>query len=248
MDASATAEAGLGGRPRPQRRKKTAGERRAQRLRSDARFLQRILRALDEVSHHRGSCASRLGTALQTALKITPDSFPKPPRKEQDPVPSGVTHQVPLDAARLDPEPTAGEQDRDLDPTPPESKIRRVTYVSESLPPSLPTVSPSCAAEGHRPAVEATSAATATSLAAPPTAPLVAGTPATLGWNAQLHQDRSPAQTGCSAFRDSQQFKALKAIVTKKSEEVKRLRHFIIASGLALPNTEGGVELTADDD
>ena len=49
-------------------------------------------------------------------------------------------------------------------------------------------------------------------------------------------------------FSDSKQFKALKAIVKKKSEEVKRLRHFITASGLALPNTEGGVELTADDD
>ena len=49
-------------------------------------------------------------------------------------------------------------------------------------------------------------------------------------------------------YSDSKQFKALKAIVKKKSEEVKRLRHYISASGLALPNTEGGVELTADDD
>lgn len=47
---------------------------------------------------------------------------------------------------------------------------------------------------------------------------------------------------------DSVQFKELKAIVKKKSDEVKALRLHMAQSGLAPPQQDGGVELTADDD
>lgn len=48
---------------------------------------------------------------------------------------------------------------------------------------------------------------------------------------------------------DSSQFKELKAIVKKKSDEVKLLKRAMAQHGLAPPTAlEGGVELTADDD
>lgn len=47
---------------------------------------------------------------------------------------------------------------------------------------------------------------------------------------------------------DSSQFKELKAIVKKKSDEVKVLRRAMAAHGLPVPSVEGGVELAPDDD
>jgi len=47
---------------------------------------------------------------------------------------------------------------------------------------------------------------------------------------------------------DSSQFKELKAIVKKKSDEVKLLRQVMQQAGLAIPQAQGGIELTADDD
>lgn len=47
---------------------------------------------------------------------------------------------------------------------------------------------------------------------------------------------------------DSSQFRELKAIVKKKSEEVKMLRRAMAASGLQPPAMEGGIDLVADDD
>lgn len=47
---------------------------------------------------------------------------------------------------------------------------------------------------------------------------------------------------------DTSQFKELKAIVRKKTDEVKLLRQYITSAGLALPGTEGGFELQAEDD
>lgn len=47
---------------------------------------------------------------------------------------------------------------------------------------------------------------------------------------------------------DSWQFKELKAIVKKKSEEVKQLRATLASAGIPVPGAGGGVELTADDD
>eukprot|EP00933_Yihiella_yeosuensis_P046060 TRINITY_DN41528_c0_g1_i1.p1 TRINITY_DN41528_c0_g1~~TRINITY_DN41528_c0_g1_i1.p1 ORF type:complete len:257 (-),score=71.48 TRINITY_DN41528_c0_g1_i1:117-887(-) len=47
---------------------------------------------------------------------------------------------------------------------------------------------------------------------------------------------------------DSMQFKEMKAIVRKKTDEVKMLKSYIQSAGLEIPGTEGGVELVADDD
>lgn len=48
---------------------------------------------------------------------------------------------------------------------------------------------------------------------------------------------------------DSSQFKELKAIVKKKSDEVKVLKRYLAENGLALPSTAaGGVDLAPDDD
>ena len=52
-----------------QRRKKTAAERRAQRLRAEARCAQRLLRGFDDLVAHRGCRPTRLGLALQAALR-----------------------------------------------------------------------------------------------------------------------------------------------------------------------------------
>mmetsp|Transcript_13698 Transcript_13698/g.39458 ORF Transcript_13698/g.39458 Transcript_13698/m.39458 type:complete len:254 (-) Transcript_13698:157-918(-) len=56
-----------------------------------------------------------------------------------------------------------------------------------------------------------------------------------------------PPPPAAERFSDSTQFKELKALMKKKSEEVKELRQFITASGLQIPNTGGGVEIPADD-
>ena len=51
------------------RRKKTARERRQQRLRADARLAQRLVKGLLSVDEHRGGCLSRLGAELFLALQ-----------------------------------------------------------------------------------------------------------------------------------------------------------------------------------
>ena len=50
------------------RRKKTSAERRAQRQRSEARFLQRALSGLNDVHLHRGGTLTRFAFALRQAL------------------------------------------------------------------------------------------------------------------------------------------------------------------------------------
>mmetsp|Transcript_16642 Transcript_16642/g.35190 ORF Transcript_16642/g.35190 Transcript_16642/m.35190 type:complete len:251 (+) Transcript_16642:75-827(+) len=68
---------------------------------------------------------------------------------------------------------------------------------------------------------------------------------------AQCEQAGGAAPVPAPAQRlgsDSTQFKELKAIVKKKSMEVKELRNVLISNGLPLPNTGGGVELQAEDD
>jgi len=47
---------------------------------------------------------------------------------------------------------------------------------------------------------------------------------------------------------DSSQFREMKAIVKKKSEEVKMLRRAMASHGLQAPALEGGVDLTPEDD
>ena len=54
--------------PLPGKRRKSAAERRAQRLRAEARMVQRLLRGFAELSSHRGCCTSLLGDALARAL------------------------------------------------------------------------------------------------------------------------------------------------------------------------------------
>ena len=49
-------------------RKKTAAERRAQRLRADGRRLQHALAALNEVHNHRGGQLTKFGLALQESF------------------------------------------------------------------------------------------------------------------------------------------------------------------------------------
>ena len=57
------------------RRKKTAAERRAQRHRSEARFLQRALIGLNDVHAHRGGTLTRSGWALrESLLRLSGDS------------------------------------------------------------------------------------------------------------------------------------------------------------------------------
>ena len=51
------------------RRKKTAAERRAQRLRSEGRVMQQIFKCLNEVSSHRGGELTRLGQIMVSTLK-----------------------------------------------------------------------------------------------------------------------------------------------------------------------------------
>ena len=52
----------------PTNRKKTAAERRAQRLRADGRRLQHALAALNEVHNHRGGQLTKFGLALRESF------------------------------------------------------------------------------------------------------------------------------------------------------------------------------------
>ena len=53
----------------PVRRKKSALERRQQRMRAEARLMQKLLLGFHELSSHRGCQLSMLGSALQVALR-----------------------------------------------------------------------------------------------------------------------------------------------------------------------------------
>ena len=52
----------------PTQRKKTASERRAQRLRAEGRRLQHVLGALNEVHLHRGGQLTKFGNVLREVL------------------------------------------------------------------------------------------------------------------------------------------------------------------------------------
>mmetsp|Transcript_76949 Transcript_76949/g.135608 ORF Transcript_76949/g.135608 Transcript_76949/m.135608 type:complete len:257 (-) Transcript_76949:78-848(-) len=64
----------------------------------------------------------------------------------------------------------------------------------------------------------------------------------------QLEQAGIDASSYAEHVGSSSQFQDLKAIVNRKSAEVKELRRYIMDSGLPLPGTEGGFELQAEDD
>ena len=59
-------------------RKKSAAERRAQRLRSEGRRLQQALAALNEVHIHRGGQLTKFGRALREALVVFAHSGDQP--------------------------------------------------------------------------------------------------------------------------------------------------------------------------
>ena len=61
------------------RRKKSAAERRAQRHRSEARFLQRALNGLNDVHAHRGGTLTRFGWALRESLSRFSSGTEVPP-------------------------------------------------------------------------------------------------------------------------------------------------------------------------
>jgi hypothetical protein len=56
----------------PRRRRKSAAERRAQKLRSEGRLVARLLKAFSDIEHHRGGANSRLGSALWSTLRGEP--------------------------------------------------------------------------------------------------------------------------------------------------------------------------------
>ena len=58
----------VGNPPGLRPRKKTAAERRQQRMRSEARMIQRMLKSFYLLGHHRGSQLSMLGRAMERAL------------------------------------------------------------------------------------------------------------------------------------------------------------------------------------
>lgn len=68
----------------------------------------------------------------------------------------------------------------------------------------------------------------------------------------QLHQAGAQVAMSQSQLSEhvgsSAQFRDLKDILKKRTEEVKLLREYIASAGLPVPGTEGGIELTADDD
>ena len=67
------------------RRRKTAAERRAQRHRSEARFLQRALNGLNDVHAHRGGTLTRFGLALRDALSCLSRGTEVPPSPAVEP-------------------------------------------------------------------------------------------------------------------------------------------------------------------
>ena len=75
------------------RRRKTAAERRSQRHRSEARFLQRALDGLNDVHAHRGGTLTRFGMALRESLSRFSRGTEVPPPPAVDPsVPAPSPH------------------------------------------------------------------------------------------------------------------------------------------------------------
>ena len=71
----------------PARRKKSAAERRAQRLRAEGRVMQRMLKCLGEVSSHRGCKLSRLGEVLASTLQTDLDTMQPSTEAQHTPEP-----------------------------------------------------------------------------------------------------------------------------------------------------------------
>ncbi|CAJ1353285.1 unnamed protein product [Effrenium voratum] len=63
------------------------------------------------------------------------------------------------------------------------------------------------------------------------------------GAQVALSQNQLSEHVGASS-----QFRDLKDILKRRTDEVKVLREYIASSGLPVPGTEGGLELEADDD
>jgi len=82
----------------PVRRKKSASERREQRLRADARSLQRILKGLYSTATHRGSQLTKVGRSLLEVIQR--DSATTPPPTHA-PDKSSSTNSVPSPASTL---------------------------------------------------------------------------------------------------------------------------------------------------
>ena len=81
------------------RRKKSAAERRAQRHRSEARFLQRALNGLNDVHAHRGGTLTRFGWALrESLLRLSGDSG-MPPSPAVPPSVPGPSPRIDADAS-----------------------------------------------------------------------------------------------------------------------------------------------------
>ena len=75
------------------RRRKTAAERRAQRHRSEARFLQRALNGLNDVHAHRGGTLTRFGLALRESLsRLSSGTEVPPPPADGTSVPAFSPH------------------------------------------------------------------------------------------------------------------------------------------------------------
>ena len=81
------------------RRRKTAAERRAQRHRSEARFLQRALNGLNDVHAHRGGTLTRFGLALRDSLSRLSRGTEAPPPPAVEPSVPGLSPH--LDASAL---------------------------------------------------------------------------------------------------------------------------------------------------
>ena len=82
----------------PRRRKKSASERRAQKLRSDARALQRVLQGLCSIKEHRGSQLTRVGGILREAIQISMAS----PQAEELPMPVFAQRRAAASGATVD--------------------------------------------------------------------------------------------------------------------------------------------------
>ena len=89
------------------RRRKTASERRAQRVRAEGRRLQHALIALQEVHNHRGGRLTRFGHALHAAL-LNSQATDQPPANfaaaaadslEANPVVNGPVHDAEFEAS-----------------------------------------------------------------------------------------------------------------------------------------------------
>ena len=65
------------------RRKKSAADRRAQRLRAEGRLMQHMLKCLSDIGSHRGCKLSRLGEVLANTLQFDTAHDTEPETDEQ---------------------------------------------------------------------------------------------------------------------------------------------------------------------